>query len=192
MPSLFDTIPGYREAVRAEAASRLESFLDASDLLCGVEVLPMNARHLAILELGRNSFVTGGAQHLGDLLPFMWVLSPSFPQKGKRNKILRQLRKLQVSRLIEAISKYIEEVFADAPATGRSGETIPWVAWPAHLVDVFGCEYHWPDHLTLGMPLKRAFQYLRCIQRRNSPQSLMFNPSDKVRGQWLRQVNAKN
>jgi hypothetical protein len=58
-------------------------------------------------------------------------------------------------------------------------------------VDLFGREYGWREADILDAPVKRLFQYLKAISRRNG-ETVLFNPSDKVRGQWMETVNERN
>jgi hypothetical protein len=53
---------------------------------------------------------------------------------------------------------------------------------------VFAAEYGWSADQVLDAPLAQVFQLLRAIRARHGTDSF-WNPSDRVRGQWLATVN---
>ena len=86
---------------------------------------------------------------------------------------------------------YLDDAFQDSPS-GEGGESVSYYSFAASIVDVFGTEYGWRESDVLDMPLKRLWQYLNAIRKRHNPDSIMFNPSDRVRGDWLKTVNTTN
>lgn len=192
MPSLLDTIPGYRDAVERENAVRDASFVqDGNEVLCGLSVRAMTARHVALLDMAGSPFVCGGAPAPGRVAQFLWVVSKEFMagDTAVRDAFVARCKSLPFLDSTRQIEQYVEDAFQDAPPGKRAGERIPLVSWVADLVDILASEYGWAEPEILNLPLKRAFQYVRCIQRRHNPKATFFNPSDKVRGEWLKEQN---
>ena len=197
MNALFDQIPGYREAVNRESAVRDQSFLDLAEEICGLEVLPMTARHFLILDGIGSPFLLNAADPVTGVAPadvalFLWALSPDYSPSARwrRWRFIRSCRKLPFVRACCQIRRYVEDTFQDAPASGDANGP-SFYASVATLVDCFAREYGWAERDILTMPLKRAFQYLRCIVKHRDPKATLFNPSDRVRGDWLARVNRK-
>lgn len=100
---------------------------------------------------------------------------------------LRKLARVNFISSVEAIDEFVKESFQDSPpGTGVTG--VSYYSFAASIVDVFAKEYGWRESEILDTPLKRVFQYLKAISRRNG-ETVFFNPSDKVRGEWLAAVN---
>jgi hypothetical protein len=103
--------------------------------------------------------------------------------------MLRRLGRVSYSNAFDSISDFIGEAMQDSPGgAGGDGEAISYYSFGASLVDCLAKEYGWIEASILDMPLKRLFQYLKVISRRNG-ETTLFNPSDKVRGKWLAELN---
>lgn len=184
--SLLDEIPGYAEAVNSEQVARELAFLPAPLPICGVPIRHMNARHFILLRGCRNRFLTGGRPQPGDLVGFLWFLSPEYRiEPGYREAFaVERVNMLNEMDLARAIYDYLRAVWQDAPAGG--GETGKQYTAPvAWLVDVLAHEYGWAEEAVLEMPLSRAFQYLRVIEMRSNPRKPQFNASDRLVSEHL-------
>lgn len=185
-------IPGYREAVEKETTAREASYLGVSELVCGVPLLPLTPRRFLILDIVGSPFVSGGNPTAADIALFLWACSPDYnpekPSKFRRWLFIRRCRKLIVKDAVDGIRQYVTDALQDAP--GSSGQSGPAsTSWISSIVDSLAREYGWSEAHILDMPLKRVFQYFRVITRRNNPKANFFNPSDRVRGDWLRKIN---
>jgi len=190
--SLLDTIPGYLDAVEREAAIRDAAFLDMPESILGLQVNPLTIRIFLALNGIASPFVRGEAATAADVARFLWAVSPLYsPTYHKaRANFVAGLRKLKAEPLTKAIRAYMDEAFLDAPAANTEGESgAPFASWASALVDFLASQYSWSEREILDMPLKRAWQYVRRIQKRKNPKQAQFNPSDKVRGDWLATVN---
>lgn len=190
MPNLFDLIPGYREAVEREDADRREAFVQAPEMVCGIDAAPLTLERVALLESVGSPFMVGGVPEPGDVALFLWVISPGYrPGDARaRDRFIRRCRRLPYAQACVEIESYVSAAFADAPA-GRAGEHRPVAYWAAAVVDALASEYGWVDDAILRLPLRRLWQYWRCARRRHDPKAIFIDRSDKVRGEWLRQRN---
>ncbi len=188
MNNLLDQIPGLREAIDAEQHVRDTSFLDLKESVGGFDVEPLTLRHVLLLGAVGSPFVRGGFPTATDIGVFMCIVGDWRGVKKFFN--LQKLGKKNLRAISEDIIRYTEESFQDSPATsGVNG--VSYYSFAASIVDLFGREYGWTERETLNVPLKRLFQYIRAISSRNG-ETMFFNPSDKVRGNWLKMVNSQN
>ena len=185
--TLTDQIPGLAAAIEQERHVRETAFLALPEIVCGFEVPPLTLTHVIALSVVRNPFVAGGSITPTDIAEVLVALTR--PTGWQRRKLLRRLRRMNYAQAVHEVSGYFDEAFQDAPAGSSNPEGTVYYSNAAALVDVFAREYGWNAHLTLRLPLKQLFQYLKAMQRSRDPRAVMFNPSDKVRGQWLVERN---
>jgi hypothetical protein len=186
-------IPGLREAIKRENDCRDASFLDLTTDICGVPIRQMTPRDLLILDGIGNPLMAGGLPSPAELAEFLWLLSPRyvFGSSLRRFMFGLSIRRLNYLEAVKACWRYIEETFQDSP--GSSGvSAMPYAGWCAYLVNTIAINYGWNDDATLNMPLKKLFQYLKCIRRHHDPHAPMHNPSDKVKGDYIRLLNARS
>lgn len=187
MNDLTDQIPGLKQAIERETASRNQSFLGLQETLCGVSVNPMTLRTLLLLNESGNVFVVGGLPTPADVGAF--IVANSGKKGFGRWKLLRRIGKIQYEKAIEQIKAFMDETFQDAPASSGGKPTTSYFSSAAAIVDVMACEYGWAERDILDAPLKRLFQYIKAISKRNNPQAILFNPSDKIKGRYLAEIN---
>ena len=189
MENLTQQIPGLAEAIEAEQHVRDTSFLELPECVGGFDLKPLTLRHILLLNSIGNKFVTGGHPTSIDIGVFMCVAGEW--TGAKKFFMLRRLGRKNPEKISNEIVELLKETFQDAPATSGTSASVSYYSFAAQIVDLFGKEYGWTDGQTLSVPLKRLFQYIKPIAVRNSNATL-FNPSDKVRGEWLRAVNSSN
>ena len=186
--TLTDQIPGLREAIEQEQHIRDTSFLALPESVCGFDVKPLTLRHVLTLGAVGSPFMRGGYPRPNDVGAFLIVVGD---WKGfKRWCCLRKLGRVAFRDAVESVDSFVKESFQDAPASG-SAESVSYYSFAASIVDVFGREYGWRESDILDAPVKRLFQYLKAISRRNG-ETVLFNPSDRVRGEWMDAVNKQN
>lgn len=209
---LFQVIPGYREAVLKEDADRERAFCeDAPELICGVCVRAFTFTHLLRLRAIHSPFILGGNPAEKDVLTFLWCVSfeyqaaiavrdfvgALFPKAGRwlfsrlQRRYGRNLpRKLTLEQWVEGIQEYTISAFQDGPRN-RGGVMFnaSFYSGPTALIHaicpVINCS---PKDL-MAMPVKQIFQHQRAIKLANNPKAILWNPSDKVRGDWLDSLN---
>lgn len=187
--NLFDPnqIPGYTAAREREQANRDLSFLSLPIPLCGVVVRQFNLRHLILLGNLDNAFITHTrAVEVGDVAQFLWVVSQDYSLDEKaRTKFVKKLREVKFLAAVKEINEYVESAFQDAPA-GASATGTTYTANCASLVELMAHEYGWDDETIMQKPIARLFQYVRVIQKRYNPKAILFNKSDQIISQNLR------
>ena len=99
----FADCPGYAEAVAKENELRGGACLGINETICGCEVKPLNAAHIALLSLVRSPFLNMAAADIWqavkdseerraqlqcDILRFLWIVSPQYQQGSKCSEII--------------------------------------------------------------------------------------------------------
>lgn len=194
MPLLkLSDVPGLAEAFKRENDIRDASFLDITANICGVEIRQMTPRDLLILDGLGNPLMAGGLPSPAQLADFLWKLSPRYQEGNSVRRFLfaRSIRKLDYITAVRACWKYVEDTFQDSPASSGVSST-PYAGWCAYLVCNLSSNPVEAEKVILNTPLKRLFQYLKVIRRKNDPDCPMHNPSDKVKGDYIRLCNARN
>jgi hypothetical protein len=185
--NLPDCIPGYREAVEAEARTREAAFIRVPEFVAGIRVDPLTVRHTALLsQLGAEIEPNAETLEL-----YLWVVSPA-----GTSRVAHQLRcawaffRHGVDAVAESLEAWVSEQFADAP--GQSDGSVFRVdntSWVSRQCDLLASEYGWEIDTVLELPLRVTFQLEREIRRRHDSKAVFFNPSDKVRARWLEKEN---
>jgi hypothetical protein len=103
---------------------------------------------------------------------------------------LHNLGRVTFQDSVKQIDAFLKESFQDSPGGAGDMESPSYYSFAASLVDLFGHEYGWSEADILDAPIKRLFQYVKAISRR-SGEAVLFNPSDRVRGEWMDVVNNK-
>ncbi len=184
---LEDLIPGLKQAVEREQKIREQSFLEYPETVCGVEVQPLTLRRMLLLMSIESPFICGGAVGPYDVGAFFVVLTDA--KVFNKWRLLRRLGLMDSKAVVSGITEFMDETFQDKPSTSR-GEAVSYYSFAAGLVDCLASEYGWTTSETLDCPLKQLFQYLKAMAKRNNPKAIQFNPSDRVRGNWLKEQNA--
>ena len=94
--------------------------------------------------------------------------------------------------MVLAARDFILDTFQDSPGGSGNALSVPSVHWAIYLIGVLARSYGWSAVDTLAMPVSQALQFLRYIQVTNNPKAVLFNPSDRVRGEWLAKQNQAN
>jgi hypothetical protein len=128
-----------------------------------------------------------------ELAHFLWLLSPEYRDDAPIRRYLfgRRIRKINYLDAVKACWKYLEDTFQDSPS-GSGMHSTPYAGWCAHLVCSLSDNPVEAEQLILNTPLKRLFQYLKVRRKKNDRESTMHNPSDKLKGDYIRMVNARN
>lgn len=187
--NLTEQIPGLREAIAQEQLVRDASFLELREQVCGFDVDPLTLRHVLTLESIASPLLCGGQSYPHDFAAFLMLVKPC---KGfERWNLLRKFGRIKYQEAFDSISNFICEATQDAIGGSIIGEQISYYSFGASIVDCLSREYGWSESSILDMPVKRIFQYMKIIARRGG-ETILFNPSDKVRGQWLAKINKRN
>lgn len=182
-------IPGMAAAIDRERFVREQSFLELPEVVVGVEVQPLTLRRMLLLSSVGSPFIAGGTVSAYDVACFFLVMAGQ-PRGFKRWRLLRRVGLMEPEKAVAEIGEFLNESFQDAPPGGREDST-SYYSFASGLVDCFASEYGWTEREILDVPVKRLFQCLKAMTKRNNPKAILFNPSDKVRGRWLLEQNQK-
>lgn len=109
-----------------------------------------------------------------------------------RHDAKREKKMIEAAKIIDAARNYINESLQDRPpATKTSVFEADHYSDAAFFCSLFGREFGWSQEETLNMPVKRLFQYLNEVRERKGGRVPMFNPSDAIKANWLRERNSK-
>ena len=188
---LFTQIPDYAAAVEREAALREEAFIDGCTPLCGVRVYALTLRRFVILSGIGSPFLCGGTPTPEQIIIFLWIQSRPLgvltSSSREQRRFAARLGKLDYADTVGAIREWVATELQDSPSSVVGPRRAHFASWAAAMVHQIAIEYHWSEAEILDMPLARLFQYGRIIRRRYDPKAMLFNPSDKVKGDWLRE-----
>ena len=192
----FKQLPGYREAVEAETYGRDVAWLNLTERINGVEVLPFTPEHFLILSVIKSPFLCGGFPTQDEVARFLWVVSPGFiPGNSaivswKRYRfVAKHCRTLKWQDTLKAIHEYVEAaVPSDEPSKSRN---VSYFSCMAGLVDAIASEYGWAEQTILRTPFKKLWQLFNARALRHDPQAKLCNPSQKMISDHLREANAK-
>lgn len=188
MDDIRDIITGYREALEQEELLRNAAFLDVPELVGGVECQPFTLRHWCVLQCIGSPFVVGGVPSLEDVSKFLWSVNKRYNRNSKirRYFFIKSTRKLQYFGTVRAIQDYLEKSFCDFPGGKTSGFTPAYWSCFANIISELAKEHGWDEQKIMDMPLKRIWQYIRVIRKRQNPNEVFSNTiSGAVRQQWL-------
>jgi hypothetical protein len=186
---LLEQIPGLEAAIAHETRVRAVSFLAFPEVICGIDVPPMTLRHYLLLAALGSPFINGGRVEPYDVAAF-FICVTGKNQGVAKWRLLRQIAQLKANEALDGIESYLAESFQDAPAETRNESQTSYFSFAAGLVDLFASQYGWAQAEIVDSKLKCLFQYLKAAQKRANPKSVLFNPSDKLKGRWLADVNA--
>ncbi len=184
--------PDYRQALDREELIRSAAFLGVTELICGVEVMPLTLEHLCRLQCVGSPFVSGGTPLPEDVAVFLWAVSPEYSQKArfKRYLFCRKVRGIKWAEGVEAINAYLNESFEDAPAEKSLGFSAPYWSSYASIVALLAGEFGWTERDIIRMPLKRIWQYVRIAKKQRNPDETFTNKhSERVRRLCLDRLN---
>jgi hypothetical protein len=194
--TLYDLIPGLREAEEAFRDEQLEAFTGIEAPICGIEVRPFTPRMFLELDGVENDLLreveAPRVEHLG---MFLWRISQAFDRFNfrRRRRFLRRFyRRVDYGPAVVQVRTYLKKNYAPMPNIRRGGEDTIAV-WPSVVVHVFASEYHWTEDVILDLPFRRLWQYLnRIFEKRDSHYRQKCDAAMKLRAEWLAKVNARS
>lgn len=189
-----DKIPGLREAIARENELRNDAFnYDVPELIGGVWVRPLTPLLFARLQSIKSPFLTGDIPLTEHVVQFLWCVSVDFKvSRWAAFWFAARCRGFTYDATCSAINAYLNDAFADLPSHKIGCDDNQYFGALAPLIDQFGSEYGWTFEQTMRTPFKVLFQCQRCMRMRYNPHAIMFNPSDKLRSDWLAQMNSQH
>lgn len=201
------SIPGWLDAVKAEAAAHELAFAAPHDVVCGVPV-----RHLSLVDMCRmaqlgNQFFGNkwprleqmelsvtlkrqaaeiiAYQDIGYRLPF-GLLAPIRRRRFRR--IRNKVEKMDALELYGELIGYFERTFTDQLGGDSLKNENELSAWSniVDYVDLIGHEYGWSERHVANMPYRQLIQIVRKIVARKDPKAIMPKRSDAIIAEYLR------
>lgn len=189
----LNAIPAVREAIKRQTenqtTSREKAFLGRSHMILSIRIRTMSVMDFSILSHLRSPFLTRTNPSLVDLSMFLWVLTAAHRWWRTSGRFLpgwceaihawlfaKRCRRLAPEQAALACFDYVDEMFADIPAsanTSSPGASVSCVAgWCGMMRSIMHCE---SEAEVLDMPLPKLFQYLRTAKQLNNPGALEGN-----------------
>jgi hypothetical protein len=193
----LNEIPGYKDAVDRAMVLREATYVDHREDICGVEVLQLTPRMFAALDVAGNPLLKHNRlPDPADMIQFLWALSPRFiagngwRARWRRRRMARACRRISYARLLERIDRYMEDQLQDSQGGSGAQAAMPLAGFVATLVHRIATAYGWEEDAIADTPIVRLLQYLKLIDRDNG-RKICWNPGDKERGEYLREVNQR-
>jgi hypothetical protein len=186
-------IPGAVEAVRRVMDCRDAAFLDFQTMIHGRPVLPLTIRHWIILDAIDDPFLAGRIPQPEEVVRFLWAMNPRFApgRSFRRWRFINSCKKLPYEPVVLKIRQFVADSFQDRPPSSSGERRLPQMAFAASLVHSIANSYHWPEAAILGLPLGRAFQYLKAIRMSANPELPKWNPWDGLLARGYRELKAR-
>jgi len=207
-------LPAYRDAVGREGFVREAAFQEVTENVAGFECRPLRLRDYLALRATQHPLLIGGEVSPGQLLGFLWLLSPGYDPSAARlrkkfyrrsglvppKKPLLRLpglmrlwrwRTLSVleraGEVLSAARAYIDEALQDWPGSTMQGQDAVYYGEGVAICARLGREYGWAEDLVLDLPMKRVLQYVKEIVSLDRGPAALANPSDQVKADFIRQ-----
>jgi hypothetical protein len=198
----------FAEAKFKEDVAREEAFTETSHVVCGERLRVMTARDLLILQgIGSPLIYPRLKISPAHVLQFLWALhvdnvGNSWIRAYRRGKMIARVGHIRrsedpLSDAILEVSRYLGEIFMDAPMGSGGNERPIGACWLApsmvRLASSIGPKepfegLHWGD-----VPLPRIWQYLKAVRGREEGSKFKdYSPSDKILSDWISEVNEGN
>ena len=188
MASFYDRVPGYNAAVAAETLGRDAAYLRLPLRVVGlVDVRPLTLRDYLRLSAERSPFVAGGEANKDDACFLLWYQRcPGGPEIDPP-AFARLFDLVDLDGLTAACGELVDRAMFDAPKGGNGKGGYYSIA--AMLVTAFRSEFQGMTKAeVLDTPLDELWQEYKAIQQRRDPRTLLFNPSDRLKSLYARQL----
>ena len=196
MPGLNDVIPGLGDAEYRFRDKELQAFAGIEPHICGVvPVLPFTPRMFLELDSADNGFFRPKPLEAGDVLTFLWRVSPEFSRTDKEKRALFNATlgvTLEFDKAVEDIIAYVLRAWEGKPLY-KKDDSGSMGSWPSRLVHVFASNYGWTEEYVLDMPYRRLWQYANRILEASDKEYIQRSPEAmKLRQDRLVKINERN
>lgn len=204
MADFRETIPGWKEAVKAEKEAHELAFVYPHDNIAGVAVRHATLADLFILEKIGNRFACGNfpSWHEFSLIPECryqaYELLCFLSLDQSKNAFVNFLRRLRYrflpkEELYVGLSRYFLDTYMDhmaTPVNSRKPVISYWADCVAY-IDLLALEYGWSECEIMAMPYRKIIQIVRKISNRKNPDVPLASKADKVATAWLFEQDQK-
>lgn len=201
---VLSKVPGYREALAkariAQAKARDNAWKNLPVMIGGFSLRIMTVRDFVILDHYGSPFLYRQQPTVADIAFLFWTLSAQCnnwnESKGLRKfSCLRGIeawlfthgvvKSLPDIKVAQACFKYIQDIFADAPAHQDKGPESCNVSYLAYWFDLMQAEHNLSVEDIWRLPLPQLFQRIRTINMRKGCRVPMFNPMEDKLKAWI-------
>lgn len=196
--TLYDLIPGLREAEERYRSESFEAFAGVEPKICGtVEIKPLTARMFADLEGGECAFLPPIKREVDetDVGVLLWRCSPYYARGDEdlRRFFQGSLAVLPFEDTKNEIFEYLRRSLAGMPLWKGKLRATPGIGqWQARLVHMFAKEYGWTEDVILDLPFRRLWQYANRIVEEADPAYKEQAPAAlRLRSEYLQSLNAR-
>ena len=183
--SIYDQIPGCNAAVARETVGRDAAYLRLPRLVAGVTLRPLTLRDYLRLSAAGSPFVDGGKADREHVANLLWDQRANPDPADDPQAFAARFDAHDLDFLSASCGAFVAEAMADAP--GGGGRQASYYGLGALLIHALRREYHCSQEEVLDTPLDELWQSFRVIQHGRG--AVLFNPSDRLKGAWLKQRN---
>lgn len=192
-------IPGYAEAVREERRRRNRVEFSIPETVCGVPLRPLTLADVTILQESGCSYFDDSddaydaATSLVILLWWQWTCRPQRFLSWRKRRFARRIGRIPSDRANDEASSWMRWMFADAPPhrSSPAGSPPPITSFAVSITDRVASRCSWPRHDIINTPLPILWQHIKIAASMDNPKAPRFNPSDRVKSEYLRSLNEK-
>lgn len=187
-------IPGYAEAVREERRRRNRSEFALPDTVCGVTVRPLTLADITVLQEAGVCFFDespdayDAATSLVMLLWWQWTRRPAKAKDRLKRRFARAVGYVSTERAQKELDEWLYWQFADAPPRkeGTGGTSPPIASFAVSMCDAVASHCAFSRAEIMALPLPVLWQHVKLAQVARAPDTPRFNPSDRVKTEFLR------
>jgi hypothetical protein len=185
-------IPGYAEAILEERRRRNRSEFQIPDTVCGVELRPLTLHDIAVMQESGICFFDDSDDALDAptslvmLLWWQWTKRPKRATYRQKRRFARQVGRKSIEAAEDQIEEWLKWQFADAPPgqTGARG-SVPITSFAVSICDSLASRCSWARSEIMNMALPIIWQHLKLAAVAENPRAPRFNPSDRVKSEFL-------
>jgi hypothetical protein len=193
--TLYELIPGLKEAEERYASAQLEAFVGIEPSICGVILVnPFTPQMYIELEGCGNAFFNDKEISPEDVAAFLWRISPQYKRDDKAGRLafLALIGVLPGQGAVDELFEYKRRAWAAMPKATGSLHSASMGSWVSTLVHAIASKYHWPEQEILNMPFRRLWQYLNRIKEEANDRYVeKCDEAESIKAEWLKNKNAE-
>jgi hypothetical protein len=193
--TLYELIPGLKEAEYKYKAEQLEGFVGIEPPICGsIHVRPFSPQMYLELEGCGNAFVLHREPTPADAGVFLWRISEKYARMDNktRDEFIAILSTMSFPEVCLEIHEYRRRAWSGIPQSMGNAESESVGSWVSFVVHKIAINYHWPEQEILNMPFRRLWQYMNRIKEHfNDRYKEQCPDSQRLKNDWLLAQNKK-
>lgn len=189
--------PRIAEAEAEDGSKRHRHFLDLHEETIGpFRAVPLTIERWIILnETG--ALVAGDTPTQGDLLRFLWIVSPDFsPNRWKGKWFMWRNRRIRFDETLRHCHNYLEDQFeylgnkSSSEKSAGGSKSSGSSEWVSGIIDLLASEYGWTPREILKLPLSTVLLYtVRIKARHDGKRPIFSSEADALKQQFMNEAN---